>query len=376
MAAARGLSSTSILAGVIGLATIAVLELGALALPVFLPQWPTRSELQRSLQPKPAPDSPDAAALAKAGDPHAMEIVPHPFLGYVRKSNPGGRNVVNGRVTDVPVNELGFFGVPPPRSRADDDVILVVTGGSVAMELVLYARETLEAELARSPAFAGKRVSVVSGALAGMKQPQQLMTLNYFLALGFAIDLVVNPDGVNELAPTLEQVDRFGVHPAFPTRWRMLAARRVDPEAASLLGARGRQGRQLPGDRAVVRLRIDESAHGGRRSALGALVPADVATQRSQPRRLLPLPATEPVRARLEYQLVAEQIASAISTHVMAEAARVGNRSPERVPAIAASGLRPATRPPGDVVPERETLQGATRSQRLPTRRSSVVGQN
>ena len=49
------------------------------------------------------------------------------------------------------------------------------------------------------PRFAGKQIWVVSFALGGYKQPQQLMVLAYYLSLGQPLDVVVNVDGFNEI---------------------------------------------------------------------------------------------------------------------------------------------------------------------------------
>ena len=53
------------------------------------------------------------------------------------------------------------------------------------------------AALERLPAFEGKRVEIVCTALGGYKQPQQLFSLMYFLALGGHFDVWVNLDGFN-----------------------------------------------------------------------------------------------------------------------------------------------------------------------------------
>ncbi|MCP5120067.1 MAG: hypothetical protein GY953_55430 [bacterium] len=62
--------------------------------------------------------------------------------------------------------------------------MIAITGGSVAMDFYFYVRthdEFLSA-LRRHPEFADTDIRFVSLALDGMKQPQQLVALNYFLA--------------------------------------------------------------------------------------------------------------------------------------------------------------------------------------------------
>jgi hypothetical protein len=48
---------------------------------------------------------------------------------------------------------------------------------------------------------------VVKATIGGYKQPQQLMALNWFMALGGEFDIVINLDGFNDVAlPALENV--------------------------------------------------------------------------------------------------------------------------------------------------------------------------
>ena len=66
-------------------------------------------------------------------------------------------------------------------------------GGSFAEDVAYTAAGTMIEEL--KPLYPGKEIVVVKGAMAGYKQPQQLMAYNYFSALGGDFDLVVNLDG-------------------------------------------------------------------------------------------------------------------------------------------------------------------------------------
>jgi len=50
------------------------------------------------------------------------------------------------------------------------------------------------------PGLKDKEFIILSFATGGYKQPQQLLILNYFLALGQELDMVVNIDGFNEVA--------------------------------------------------------------------------------------------------------------------------------------------------------------------------------
>ncbi len=156
----------------------------------------------------------------------------HPFFGFA--GNPDFRAGFGwGQL-----NEFGFFGAPPPVTADEDEVIVAMTGGSVAMGFgfhVLRHPDFLRA-LEAHASFAGKRIRFVSLALDGMKQPQQLMVLNYFLVLGHRIDYLINLDGFNEIAlPWTENV-AAGVYPFYPRAWQWYAAKSVDRTQAQLLG--------------------------------------------------------------------------------------------------------------------------------------------
>lgn len=152
----------------------------------------------------------------------------HPYLGWVLnpQTNPG--LVINGR--RIPVNSLGFHddGRPLPR-RDRDRLIVAVLGGSVAWQMTAYSDEALRTTLAERPEARGRTIEIVRLALSGYKQPQQLMTLNYMLALGAEFDVVVNIDGFNEIALPVAENDKSGVFVAYPRSWHTRMSQLVDP---------------------------------------------------------------------------------------------------------------------------------------------------
>jgi hypothetical protein len=174
--------------------------------------------------------------VGAVADPELQGNVLHPHIGFVRRHNPGGLNFVNGRKVGVPVNPHGFFGRSPLAPRGDDVVRVALAGGSVALELYLVTKRTLIDELERQPAFAGRKVELVSLALGGLKQPQQLMALAWFALLDAPLDVVINLDGFNEIALPVTDIQPAGIFPFFPTRWPRLAASQVDIGSATLLG--------------------------------------------------------------------------------------------------------------------------------------------
>ncbi|MHC4945742.1 MAG: hypothetical protein ACYTG7_22250 [Planctomycetota bacterium] len=62
------------------------------------------------------------------------------------------------------------------------------------------------------------------------------MTLNYILAMGGELDLLLNIDGFNEVAVSYNQNYLHGIFPIYPALWRFLAKSASTPELDSLIG--------------------------------------------------------------------------------------------------------------------------------------------
>lgn len=88
----------------------------------------------------------------------------------------------------------------PILKESKNDFFVGIFGGSVADSFHLNANIKLREELAKIPALKNRKIKILDFASSGYKQPQQLIVLNYFLAIGQQLDLVVNIDGVNDLA--------------------------------------------------------------------------------------------------------------------------------------------------------------------------------
>jgi len=143
----------------------------------------------------------------------------HPFLGFV--FDPAlTDDQMSEAMGGLNMSKYGFLAgdvvFEPPRS---DRVVVGVTGGSVGMLFSLIGRETLEAELRKAPELAGKKIELVTLALPGYKQPQQLFSLNYFLVLGAHFDWIINLDGFNEIALSVVENVPKKVSPFFPRAW-------------------------------------------------------------------------------------------------------------------------------------------------------------
>jgi hypothetical protein len=186
---------------------------------------------EEPLQPDAAGDSPaapDAEDLAHRL-PHflAMEAL-HPYLGYV--ADPGVNREANPLFAGFPVGDLGFYRSEAPPRSGDDTFTVAFFGGSVAFLTAITGHTALEERLEAAPELAGRRVAVEPFALPGYKQPQQLQTLSYLLALGLRFDVVINLDGFNEV--TLGVADDYarGVFPHFPRNWDQRVLGTAEPE--------------------------------------------------------------------------------------------------------------------------------------------------
>jgi hypothetical protein len=150
-------------------------------------------------------------------------VILHPYFGFV--VNP-----------DLPgITEDGFFRVSPLVEPSPETVVVVFFGGSLSDQVFYMAKDTLRDELSKLPVFAGKQIEVVSAAIGGYKQPQQLIVLSYMLARGAEYDVVVNIDGFNEIDSSEDNL-RDGVNPFFPHNWKLHARQGLDAQAMARLG--------------------------------------------------------------------------------------------------------------------------------------------
>ena len=155
----------------------------------------------------------------------------HPFLGSVYR--PGS----------IPqeVSRYGFIGQPDPiQPRSEEKYLVAMLGGSVTQGFFIgegrQGLETLVEGLSALPGVRGREVVVTNLAMAGYKQPQQLMALNYFLALGAEYDLVINLDGFNDAVVHLSENVRYGVSPYYPRTWAFKVQELSDPNQLRSIG--------------------------------------------------------------------------------------------------------------------------------------------
>lgn len=177
----------------------------------------------------------------------------HPFLGFVGHPERGLGVGVEGN--DPEAAAFGFSRnrhplLSPP---APGTAVVVVLGGSVAVQIAVDGGPRLERRLASLPRYAGREVRVLNLAQGGYKQPQQIMTLAWFSSLGLEPDLVLNLDGFNEVTLPLKENLPVGTHPFYPRSWRYRTAG-LDPEELEVRGEltvarerRARWARRLSG---------------------------------------------------------------------------------------------------------------------------------
>ena len=126
-----------------------------------------------SLLYSPAPTIPPRREVAE------LWSLQHPFYGYTR---------------NLSYHDLNAM---PPQQRRENLAIIGLLGGSVAQDLKPFLQEALNRwfaanDLPRQPA-------VIGWAVAGQKQPQQVIIVANHLLLGGEVDLIINLDGHNEL---------------------------------------------------------------------------------------------------------------------------------------------------------------------------------
>ncbi len=154
---------------------------------------------------------------------HDPGNIAHPYIGvaYDPETHPG----LHDGEFHVPINTLGFPDNDQPlQQRSHDRFLIAIVGGSCAFHLSVQGEATLREHLEDHPLLAGRNVTIINLAAPTFKQPQQVMALNYVMALGAEFDAVLNLDGLNELALARDTADA-GVFAAYPRMWMYRVAR-------------------------------------------------------------------------------------------------------------------------------------------------------
>ena len=165
----------------------------------------------------------------------------HPYLGFVEQPGWQGPRKHTHRFLweelDVNQSADGFFSRQPVvQQRVPGTILVGVCGGSVAH---MYYRQGIHItlnELRDRSEFRGKRFVVLCFALGGYKQPQQLMALNYILAQGGELDVLINIDGFNEVALHAVENAKKNVYPLYPRSWYFHVGQVQDARLLRLVG--------------------------------------------------------------------------------------------------------------------------------------------
>jgi len=145
---------------------------------------------------------PSYAEVFDEGGSATIKRTLHPYLGFVYDER--YKSKLQFSTVEYAANNIGLLSPYdyPYRKKSKDQFIIGIFGGSVAMYYGFYELENhvLVNALKQLPYFQNKEIVVLPFASGSYKQPQQLMELNYFAALGQEFDLVINIDGFNETA--------------------------------------------------------------------------------------------------------------------------------------------------------------------------------
>lgn len=150
-----------------------------------------------------------------------MSVKPilHPYIGYSvdgKRRQPGCTETANDscyrRIKVATDGQLA--------TRSPDKLLVGIVGGSFADGTVRGGSTNIYQKLlAALPQYAGREIIVYNMAGGGYKQPQQLMHVNYYYALGAEFDIIINIDGFNEMAVSFYGWRDSALHPAFPASW-------------------------------------------------------------------------------------------------------------------------------------------------------------
>lgn len=230
-AAVKGCLGKLALCGVAAVVALALLEWTSTLVYRHLRDEPfSKQRLQARLAASGMPEDLEVADVALA--PFVEEKVLHPYLGFVIDRKQDSRRV----------NRFGFVGRSPLLPKRQGELLVAVFGGSVAGSI---PHRILRQELEKLQPYRDHSIEFVSLAMGGYKQPQQLLALTYFLALGAEFDVVINLDGYNDVVLPFTENLPAHVHPSFPRAWHFYSRKGFDRKAVSIYTAiqQARRGR-------------------------------------------------------------------------------------------------------------------------------------
>lgn len=189
---------------------------------LFLQQSFSRKEFRQEL--KAGEINPDTTVQVNNNtDGYLGDHILHPYLGFVSIPHPN-------------YNDFNLPGINPITKKALNALNIVIMGGSVAKDIYSLTGDRIIKKLKTSKSMRDKKINLVVFALGGFKQPQQLIALNYFMALGAEYDIVINIDGFNEVV--LPYADNLPQHvfPSYPRHWNIYSRKKLDSKVMLILG--------------------------------------------------------------------------------------------------------------------------------------------
>jgi hypothetical protein len=151
----------------------------------------------------------DRPVYSAVGDPLSGQLtadVLNPYFGPSHRSGipfdvPPELREPGREAPRVATNNFGF--VSPynfPIERGNNEFIIGIFGGSVSVWFCQVGVQHLLDDLRQHEFFKARTLVPLCMAHEGYKQPQQALILAYFLSIGQPFDLVINIDGLNEVA--------------------------------------------------------------------------------------------------------------------------------------------------------------------------------
>lgn len=151
----------------------------------------------------------DRPSLVSAGDSSSGQLtadVLNPYFGPSHRSGipfevPPELRAPGSQAPTLATNNFGFVSsYNYPIDKGNNEFVIGIFGGSVSVWFCQVGVERLLEDLRRHEFFKTKTLIPLCMAHEGYKQPQQALVLGYFLSIGQKFDLVVNIDGLNEVA--------------------------------------------------------------------------------------------------------------------------------------------------------------------------------
>lgn len=167
------------------------------------------------------------AASARAKDSARENL--HPYVGWTFDP------LSSTGTEEVPINVRGLLDFSDSiQKKQPGQFIIAITGGSFAQEFNDKMSEELATRLSQHMNLEGREVHIVRLAMAGYKQPQQLMWLTYLYSIGGEFDCVINLDGFNEGVLPITDNYNSKVHFSYPYGWDKRLLDIVDPRLTDL----------------------------------------------------------------------------------------------------------------------------------------------